>query len=132
MGNLLREFRDFVLRGNVLELAIAFVMGVAFTAVVDSAVADLLTPLISAIVGQPSFADIDLDIGDATLEIGNFLEAIISFLAVAAVVYFAVVKPVNLLPARRARGEEAAEVPVPEEIQLLREIRDLLRQQQAR
>ncbi len=128
MVALLREFRDFVFRGNVLELAIAFVMGVAFTAVVDSAVTDLLTPLISAIVGQPSFADIDLDVGDATLEIGSFIEAVVYFLAVAAVVYFAVVKPVNALFARRARGAEPADVPVPEDIQLLREIRDLLQQ----
>jgi large conductance mechanosensitive channel len=128
MTGVLREFRDFVFRGNVLELAIAFVMGVAFTAVVQSAVNDLLMPLIAAVVGQPSFADIDLTIGDATLEFGSFLESVVAFLAVAAVVYFAVVKPVNLLLARRTRGEAPADVPLPEEIQLLREIRDLLRQ----
>lgn len=128
MTGVLREFRDFVFRGNVLELAIAFVMGVAFTAVVQSAVNDLLMPLIAAVVGQPSFADIDLTIGDATLEFGSFLESVVAFLAVAAVVYFAVVTPVNLLLARRTRGEAPADVPLPEEIQLLREIRDLLRQ----
>ncbi|MCS7294234.1 MAG: large conductance mechanosensitive channel protein MscL [Chloroflexota bacterium] len=128
MTGVLREFRDFVFRGNVLELAIAFVMGVAFTAVVQSAVNDLLMPLIATVVGQPSFADIDFTIGDATLEFGSFLESVVAFLAVAAVVYFAVVKPVNLLLARRTRGEAPADVPLPEEIQLLREIRDLLRQ----
>jgi len=128
MTGVLREFRDFVFRGNVLELAIAFVMGVAFPAVVQSAVNDLLMPLIATVVGQPSFADIDFTIGDATLEFGSFLESVVAFLAVAAVVYFAVVKPVNLLLARRTRGEAPADVPLPEEIQLLREIRDLLRQ----
>ncbi|WP_322796225.1 large conductance mechanosensitive channel protein MscL [Tepidiforma sp.] len=130
MSGILKEFRDFVLRGNVLDLAIAVVIGTAFVALVDSAVTNLLTPFIAAIVGQPSFASINLDIGDATLEIGLFLEAAFNFIAVAAVVFFFIVKPVNIILARRARGEAPADTPIPEDIALLREIRDLLKQRQ--
>lgn len=128
MAGILREFRDFVLRGNVLDLAIAVVIGAAFTTVVNSLVGDILTPFIAAIVGQPSFGNIDLDIGDATLEIGLFLEAVVNFLIVAAVIFFFIIKPVNVLMERRRRGEAAADVPTPEDIALLREIRDLLKQ----
>ncbi len=128
MANILKEFRDFVLRGNVLDLAIAVVIGTAFTAVVSAMVQYILTPFIAAIVGQPSFGSIDLDIGDATLEIGLFLEAAFYFVVVAAVVFFFVVKPVNVLMERRKRGEAPADLPTPEDIQLLREIRDLLKE----
>jgi large conductance mechanosensitive channel len=128
MAGILKEFRDFVLRGNVLDLAIAVVIGAAFTTVVNSLVGDILTPFIAAIVGQPSFGNIDLDIGDATLEIGLFLEAVVNFLIVAAVIFFFIIKPVNVLMERRRRGEAAADVPTPEDIALLREIRDLLKQ----
>jgi large conductance mechanosensitive channel len=128
MAGILREFRDFVLRGNVLDLAIAVLIGAAFTTVVNSLVGNILTPFIAAIVGQPSFGSIDLDIGDATLEIGLFLEAVVNFLIVAAVIFFFIIKPVNVLMERRRRGEAAADVPTPEDIALLREIRDLLKQ----
>lgn len=128
MAGILKEFRDFVLRGNVLDLAIAVVIGAAFTTVVNSLVGNILTPFIAAIVGQPSFGNIDLDIGDATLEIGLFLEAVVNFLIVAAVIFFFIIKPVNVLMERRRRGEAAADVPTPEDIALLREIRDLLKQ----
>jgi len=128
MAGILREFRDFVLRGNVLDLAIAVVIGAAFTTVVNSLVGNILTPFIAAIAGQPSFGNIDLDIGDATLEIGLFLEAVVNFLIVAAVIFFFIIKPVNVLMERRRRGEAAADVPTPEDIALLREIRDLLKQ----
>jgi large conductance mechanosensitive channel len=128
MAGILREFRDFVLRGNVLDLAIAVVIGAAFTTVVNSLVGDILTPFIAAIVGQPSFGNIDLDIGDATLEIGLFLEAVVNLVIVAAVIFFFIIKPVNVLMERRRRGEAAADVPTPEDIALLREIRDLLKQ----
>jgi large conductance mechanosensitive channel len=112
----------------VLDLAIAVVIGAAFTTVVNSLVGNILTPFIAAIVGQPSFGNIDLDIGDATLEIGLFLEAVVNFLIVAAVIFFFIIKPVNVLMERRRRGEAAADVPTPEDIALLREIRDLLKQ----
>jgi len=128
MSGIFKEFRDFVLRGNVLDLAVAVVIGAAFTAVVNSLVANVLTPFIAAIFGQPSFADINFDIGDATIEVGLFFEAVVNFLIVAAVIFFFVVKPVNVLLERRKRGEAPADLPTPEDVQLLREIRDLLKQ----
>ncbi|WP_322818117.1 large conductance mechanosensitive channel protein MscL [Tepidiforma sp.] len=128
MIGIVKEFRDFVLRGNVLDLAIAVVIGAAFTAVINSLVANLLTPFIAAIFGQPSFGNIDLAIGDATLEFGLFLEAVVNFVIVAAVIFFLIIKPVNVLLERRRRGEAAADVPTPEDIALLREIRDLLKE----
>lgn len=128
MVGIVKEFRDFVLRGNVLDLAVAVVIGAAFTAVVNSLVANLLTPFIAAVFGQPSFGNIDLAIGDATLEFGLFLEAVVNFVIVAAVIFFLVIKPVNVLLERRRRGEAATDVPTPEDIALLREIRDLLKE----
>lgn len=128
MVGIVKEFRDFVLRGNVLDLAIAVVIGAAFTAVVNSLVVNLLTPFIAAVFGQPSFGNIDLAIGDATLEFGLFLEAVVNFVIVAAVIFFLVIKPVNVLVERRRRGEAATDVPTPEDIALLREIRDLLKE----
>ena len=128
MSGIFKEFRDFVLRGNVLDLAVAVVIGAAFTTVVNSLVANVLTPFIAAIFGQPSFGDISFDIGDATIEIGLFFEAVVNFLIVAAVIFFFVIKPVNLLLERRKRGEAPADLPTPEDIQLLREIRDLLKE----
>ncbi|PFG73207.1 large conductance mechanosensitive channel protein MscL [Tepidiforma thermophila] len=128
MSGIFKEFRDFVLRGNVLDLAVAVVIGAAFTTVVNSLVANVLTPFIAAIIGQPSFGEINFDIGDATIEIGLFFEAVVNFLIVAAVIFFFVIKPVNLLLERRKRGEAPADLPTPEDIQLLREIRDLLKE----
>jgi len=128
MSGIFKEFRDFVLRGNVLDLAVAVVIGAAFTTVVNSLVANVLTPFIAAIFGQPSFAYINFDIGDATIEVGLFFEAVVNFLIVAAVIFFFVVKPVNVLLERRKRGEAPADLPTPEDVQLLREIRDLLKQ----
>jgi large conductance mechanosensitive channel len=130
VSNILREFRDFVLRGNVLDLAVAVVIGMAFAALVTALVTFIVTPFIAAIVGQPDLAGIELAIGDAVLEIGLFVEAVFNFLVIAAAIFFFVVKPVNLLMERRNRGEAPADRPTPEEIALLREIRDLLKQRQ--
>jgi large conductance mechanosensitive channel len=130
VSNILREFRDFVLRGNVLDLAVAVVIGMAFAALVTALVTYILTPFIAAIVGQPDLGGIELAIGDAVLEIGLFVEAVFNFMVIAAVIFFFVVKPVNLLMERRNRGEAPADLPTPEEIALLREIRDLLKQRQ--
>ena len=102
---MLRGFKEFVLRGNVIELAVAVVIGAAFGAVVASLVKDLLTPLIAAIVGKPDFSALGVTIHGSRLLIGNFLNALISFVMVAAGVYFFVVAPVNALIARRKRGE---------------------------
>ena len=101
----MKGFKQFILRGNVLDLAVAVVMGAAFGAVVSSLVKDLLTPIIAAVVGSPDFSRIALDINGSKLLIGEFLNAVIAFLMLAAVVYFFVVLPVNSLMARLSRGE---------------------------
>ena len=106
---MLRGFKEFVLRGNVLDLAVAVVIGGAFGAVVTALVKDLLTPLIGAIVGQPDFSALTLTINGSTLLIGDFLNAVVSFLLIAAAVYFFVVAPVNALVARQRRGEAPAD-----------------------
>jgi len=94
---MLKGFRDFILRGNVVDLAVGVVIGAAFGAVVTSFTKDLLTPLIAAIVGKPDFSGIALTIHGSRLMIGAFINALISFLLVASAVYFAVVLPMNTL-----------------------------------
>jgi large conductance mechanosensitive channel len=96
----LAEFRKFLLRGNVVDLAIAVVIGVAFAAVVSALVEDLLTPLIAAIVGQPDFSALTFTINDSTFKYGHFINSIISFVLIAAAVFFLVVKPINAMIAR--------------------------------
>ena len=98
-------FKQFILRGNVLDLAVAVIMGAAFGAVVTAMVKDLLTPLIAAIAGAPDFSNIAVDVRGSKLLVGDFLNAVISFLMVAAAVYFFIVLPVNSLMARLNRGE---------------------------
>jgi large conductance mechanosensitive channel len=98
-------FKQFILRGNVLDLAVAVVMGAAFSAVVTALVKDLLTPLIAAVAGSPDFSGIAVSVNGSKLLIGDFLNAIIAFLMMATVVYFFVVLPVNSLMARMRRGE---------------------------
>lgn len=105
MGGMLREFRQFLLRGNVIDLAVAVVIGAAFTGVVNSLVTDLLTPLIAAIVSAPNFSELDFTVNESTFTYGNFLNALINFVLVAAAIFFFVVKPVNMIMARVRRGE---------------------------
>jgi large conductance mechanosensitive channel len=125
---MIKGFRDFLLRGNVVDLAVAVIIGAAFGAVVASLVADVITPIIGAIGGQPDFSAITL----GPIRIGSFLNAVLSFLVIALVVYFLVVVPMNQIMERARRQTEAAAPPAPtkEEV-LLAEIRDLLRQQRA-
>ena len=106
---MLSGFRQFVMRGNVLDLAVAVVIGGAFGAVVTALVKDLLTPLIAAIVGKPDFSAISLTINNSQLLIGAFLNEVVSFVLIAAAVYFCVVAPVNAIVARRRRGESPAD-----------------------
>jgi large conductance mechanosensitive channel len=101
----MKGFKEFMLRGNVVELAVAVVIGAAFTAVVTAFVKDLLTPLIAAVVGAPDFSAIAVTINGSKLMIGDFLNALFAFVTVAAAVYFFVVLPVNHLIARIRRGE---------------------------
>lgn len=103
----MKGFKQFMLRGNVVELAVAVVMGVAFTAVVTALVKDLLTPIIAAIVGAPDFSAIAMTVNGSKLLIGDFLNALFSFLMISAAVYFFVVLPVNAMMARMRRGEAA-------------------------
>ena len=101
----MKGFKEFMLRGNVVELAVAVVIGAAFTAVVTAFVKDLLTPLIAAVVGAPDFSAIALTVNGSKLMIGDFMNALFAFVTVAAAVYFFVVLPVNHLVARIRRGE---------------------------
>jgi large conductance mechanosensitive channel len=94
---MLKEFRDFLLRGNIVELAVAFVMGLAFAAVVNSLVNDLIMPLIAMVVGKPDFSDLTFTINDARFRYGAFITALVQFVSIAAAVFFFVVKPVNAL-----------------------------------
>lgn len=95
MSQILKEFRDFVLRGNVIDLAVAVVIGAAFTAVVNAVVTGLVTPLVAAVFGEPSFEGLTFTINGADFLYGAVLNALITFLSVAAVVFFLVVKPMN-------------------------------------
>jgi large conductance mechanosensitive channel len=97
---LLGEFRNFLLRGNVIDLAVAVVLAVAFGAVVTSLVEDLLTPLIGAIFGQPDFSALTFTINNSVFTYGNFINALLSFVLVAAAIFFVVMKPVNAMIAR--------------------------------
>jgi large conductance mechanosensitive channel len=97
---MLKGFRDFILRGNVVDLAIAVILGTAFNAIVTSLVGDVLNPLIAATVGKPDFSSVVLNVGGGAIKVGNFFNAVVSFVIVAGVVYFAIVLPVNSLMAR--------------------------------
>jgi large conductance mechanosensitive channel len=101
---MLREFKQFIMRGNVVDLAIAVVIGTAFAAVVAAFVADIITPLIAAIFGKPDFSNLSFTLNKSTFLYGDFINALITFLSVAAAIFFFVVKPLNVLAARRARG----------------------------
>jgi len=104
---MLREFRDFLLRGNIVELAVAFVMGLAFAAVVNSLVNDLIMPVIAMIIGKPDFNGLTFTINDAVFRYGAFITNVIQFAAIAAAVFFFIVKPVDaLLRRHRSPAEE--------------------------
>jgi len=102
---MLSGFRQFLLRGNVLDLAVAVVIGGAFGAVVNALVKDLLTPFIAAIVGKPDFSAIAFTVNGSAFAIGDFINAIVSFVLIAAAIYFFVIVPVNHVMARLRRGE---------------------------
>ncbi len=123
---MLKDFKDFLLRGNLIELAVAFVMAVAFGGVVKSFTDNIIMQIVALIFGQPSFDALVLTIGDTPIFYGAFLTVLVNFIFVAAAVFFFVVKPYN---AYKARTEaEAEEAPAgPSEVDLLVEIRDALR-----
>jgi large conductance mechanosensitive channel len=105
---MIKEFRDFLMRGNLIELAVAFVMGLAFAALITSFVDDLIMPIVAMIIGKPSFDDLTFTINDAVFRYGSFLTAAITFVSTAAAIFFFVVKPANALQARFTPAEEAA------------------------
>ena len=110
---MLGELKDFLFRGNIVELAVAFVMGVAFAAVVNSLVDNLVMPIIAMIIGKPDFTGLTFTINDAIFRYGAFITAVIQFLAVGAAVFFFVVKPVQAMLERRRR--EPVEEGMPDE-----------------
>ena len=103
----MRGFKQFMMRGNVVELAVAVVVGGAFGAVVTALVKDLITPLIAAIFGKPDFSAIFFTIHNSRFPVGDFINALVAFLMVGSAVYFLVVLPINALTASMRRGEAA-------------------------
>jgi len=122
----IKEFRDFVTRGNLVELAVAFVMGIAFAAVVTSLTENVVMPIVAIPFGEPNFNALTWTVNDSVIAYGAFITAAVTFLLVALGVFFLIVKPINALRARQVAGEETAAEP-PEDIRLLTEIRDELR-----
>jgi large conductance mechanosensitive channel len=122
---MLNGFKKFILRGNVIDLAIAVVIGLAFNAVIHALVADIVPPLIAAIVGKPNFETLTFTINHSRFLYGDLINNAIAFISVAVAIYFIVVAPMNAAQTRR-RGAGEPEPEASEEIGLLTEIRDLL------
>ena len=107
---MLTEFRDFLMRGNLLELAVAFVMGLAFAALITSFVDGLIMPVIAMIIGKPDFSDLTFTINDAVFRYGAFITALITFVSTAAAIFFFVVRPANAMMTRfKKPGEDAVD-----------------------
>lgn len=121
---MVKGFRDFILRGNVVDLAVGVMVGAAFSAVVNSLVKDVITPFVSALVSQPDFSHLEFAVRGSKFLIGDFLNAAISFLIIATTIYFFVVLPVNKLTSRFKGTPKKTN-----EERLLEEIRDLLKEQ---
>ena len=120
-----KEFKEFISRGNVIDLAVAVVMGAAFTNIVQSIVKDLLTPLLGVLLGGINFNNLALTIGSATIRYGSFIQAIINFIVIALVV-FIIVKAINKFEKHLFHMEVTGQAPLSAEAKLLREIRDIL------
>jgi large conductance mechanosensitive channel len=127
VNQLLKDFRAFVMRGNVLDLAVAVVIGVAFNAVVTSLVNDVIMQVIAAIFGKPNFDDLTLSVGDGIVHYGRFLTAVVNFLIIAATL-FVVIRAFEELQKRRKATGAITEEEQSDEVVLLGEIRDLLRE----
>ncbi|NED94651.1 large conductance mechanosensitive channel protein MscL [Phytoactinopolyspora alkaliphila] len=128
---MLKGFRDFISRGNVIDLAVAVVIGAAFSTVIAAVVEGLISPLVAAIFGEPNLTAVGVfEINDAVFSLGLILDAAFKFLIVAAAIYFVIIVPFNKLRSLRAKEAAAAEEVIAEEVVLLREIRDELRARQ--
>jgi large conductance mechanosensitive channel len=108
MSKILREFKEFILQGNLITLAVAFVMGVAFAALVTAFVADIITPIIGAIFGKSDFSSETFTINGSHFLYGSLINALITFVSIAAAVFFFIVKPYEIVQARRSKGDEEA------------------------
>lgn len=124
---MLKEFRDFVAKGEVIMFAVGFIMGLAFSALVTSLVEHLIMPIISIPFGQPNFSELTLAVNGSQIEYGSFLTALTVFLLTAVGVFFFIVKPYNMWTARRDREDEVTGV---SELEVLTEIRDTLKSRQ--
>ncbi len=128
---MLKGFKEFIMRGNVVDLAVAVVIGAAFGQIVTALVNGLINPLIAAIFGKTDLTGVwNFTINNAHFSIGLILQAALNFLCVAAAIYFVIVMPLNKLAERRARGQEPEPEPLTTDQQLLTEIRDSLRTRQ--
>jgi large conductance mechanosensitive channel len=125
--HMLQDFKKFVMKGNVLDLAVAVVIGIAFGLLVNSFVKDIIMPIIGAIVGKPSFDDLTLGIGDGVIRYGSFLTLLVNFLIIAFVL-FLIVEAFEKLQSMRSPAEKEED---PSELDLLVEIRDLLKERSA-
>lgn len=121
---MIKEFKEFISRGNVMDLAVAVIIGAAFTAIVNSLVNDILMPIIGLIIGGKSFEKLSLTVGDSVIKYGMFIQSIINFLLISFVI-FLIIKTLNKF--KRKKDEKPVEETPKEEILLLTEIRDLLR-----
>jgi large conductance mechanosensitive channel len=122
---MLKEFRDFVAKGNVLDLAVAVIIGGAFGLIITSLVNDIIMPLIGVLMGGIDFTTLSIQVGEASIMYGNFIQAIVNFLIIAFVL-FLIVRQANKMQ-KQEEKEEATPAAPPEDIQLLTEIRDLLK-----
>ena len=137
MKKLMSEFKDFIAKGDVMSMAVGIIIGGAFTAIVNSLVSDVITPIIGMITGGIDFTGVSITLGDAHIVIGNFIQAVIVFFLTALVLFF-IVKSFNKLTQLQENFEsgkeeaaaEEAPAPIPADIQLLTEIRDLLKDRQ--
>ena len=115
MKPLLQEFKDFLMKGNLIELAVAFVMGLAFATVINSLVDNLVMPVIAAVIGKPDFSSLTFTINDSVFRYGAFITDVIQFIAIAAAVFFFIVKPVQLARAQRSGRDAEEEAPSDDE-----------------
>jgi large conductance mechanosensitive channel len=124
---MLQDFKKFVTKGNVLDLAVAVILGIAFGLLVNSFVKDIIMPIIGAVIGKPTFNDLTLGIGDGVIRYGSFLTLLVNFLIIAFVL-FVIVQAAEKLQNLRSQADKEED---PSEVDLLVEIRDLLRQQRS-
>ena len=126
---MLKGFKDFISRGNVVELAVGVIIGAAFKNIVDALVDGIINPLIAAVIGKPDFSDaFILTLNGTDVKFGLLITAVINFILMAFAIYFCIVVPMNALNARRKKAEELAEEEASDEVKLLTEIRDALAQ----